>query len=367
MRKPLLSSVTLLCTIVVFAQTQGPNSGTFFTNVAIPGSNKSWANFKLGGSDDTYATYGSLTGSDPSYSDYVKTTGYGFSIPGGVTIKGIVVEIERSDPDQRTADYRIRIVKGGSIGNSERSTGIAYPATDVYQSYGSSSDLWGEFWTAADINSLNFGVAVAAVRTSTSPDANAGRIDHIRITVYYNFLLLPVRLSEFTIQKNGSVVDINWVTSDESNMNHYEVERSVNGTVFITLQNINSRNQANTANYSSSDQHPNKGVNYYRLKMIANDGRVTYSKIAAVHFSSGKNVVLYPNPWIKGTELNITNLNGDLIMVDYYSPGGQLLGTSASAGRTVSTSALLHVKGLVLYKLRNKEGYTIGTGTLQVY
>ena len=364
MRKPLLSSVTLLFTIAVFGQMQGPNSGSIFVNTPIPGSCKSWGNFKAGASDNTYASYDSLTSADPCYSDYLKVTGFNFSVPGGVTIKGIVVEVERSDLQQRTADYRVRIVKGGVIGNAERSSGAAFPLADAYQAYGSCSDLWGETWTNADVNSSNFGVAIAAIRTANG--ANEGKVDHIRITVCYDFMILPVKLTSFTAQKNGLLLDLKWQATEESNMHHYELERSFDGSSFSSIQNVNSRNQSNT-NYTATDIQPNKGVNYYRLKMIDNNGRITYSKIAAVHFSSGKNVVLYPNPWVKGTELNITNLNGDLIMVDYYSPGGQLLGTSASAGRTVSTSALLHVKGLVLYKLRNKEGYTIGTGTLQVY
>jgi hypothetical protein len=364
MRNILFFFTIFICKIG-FSQSAGPNSGSIFSNVSIPGSCKSWGNFKAGDSDDAYASYDSLTGADPCYSDYLKVTGFNFSVPGSVSIKGILVEVERSDRFQRTADYRVRIVKGGVIGNAERSTGAAYPAADTYETYGGCTDLWGETWTPADFNSSNFGVAIAAIRTANG--SNEGIVDHIRITICYNFTILPVKLNFFTAKKNGSFVDLNWQTTEESNLNHYEVEKSLNGSSFSAIQNINSRNQSSNASYSASDIQPYKGVNYYRLKMIDNNGKATYSGIAAVQFSSGKNIVLYPNPWLKGADLNITNMNGDLVMIDFYSPGGQLLGTSASTGRTVSTSALLHVKGQVLYKLKNKEGYIIGAGTLQVY
>lgn len=366
MNKFLLTSAVIFCYVISFGQIAGPNSGSAFTNVAIAGSNKSWTNTgNAASSNNGYATYGSLSGSSPSHTDYLQATNFGFSVPAAVSITGIVVEVERSDPSQRTSDYRIRIVKGGTIGTAERSSGAAYSAGDGYQTYGNSGDLWGETWTDADINSANFGVAIAAIRSVNG--ANAGQVDHIRITVYYDFVILPAKLSDFSVKRNGNTVDIKWQTTEESNMNHYEVEKSFDGSSFTPIQNVNSRNQSINTTYTANDIQPNKGVNYYRLKMIDNNGRITYSKIAAVHFSSGKNIVLYPNPWIKGSDLNITNPNGDLVVVDYYSPGGQLLGTSASAGRTVSTSALLHVKGLVLYKLRNKEGFALGAGTLQVY
>ena len=366
MRKTLLSFTAVLCVIASLGQIEGPYSGANYANVPIPGSNKSWINItNAGASDDLYASYGSLTGSSPSYTDYLLVSDFGFAVPGGVNITGIVVEMERSDPNSRTADYRIRIVKSGVIGTAERASGAQYPSSDGTQTFGNSGDLWGETWTVADINAANFGVAVAATRTVSG--TNAGLIDNIRITVYYDFVILPVKLSAFNAKKNGSIIDINWSTSEESNMSRYEVERSVNGNSFATLETINSRNQAIASTYTATDDHPNKGINYYRLKMIDNSGRITYSKIVAVHFSNGKNVVLYPNILQRGADLNITNPNGELITVDFYGLSGQQLGSVKTAGSIVPTSPLIHTKGMVLYKLRNKDGIAIGTGTLQIY
>jgi hypothetical protein len=366
MFKILLTAFTLCITLASAAQIAGPNSGSTFTNVAIAGSNKSWTNTgNAAASDNVYTSYGSLTGSSPSFTDYLQVTGFGFSIPSAVSITGIVVEVERSDPNQRTADNRIRIVKGGVIGATERSSGAAYSSTDGYQSFGNSGDLWGETWTEADINAGNFGVAISAVRTVSG--TNSGRIDHIRIIVYYDFVILPVKLTSFNAVKNNKTVDLQWTTAEETNMNYYEVQKSVNGNTFATLNTVNSRGSSSSNDYLTSDQQPNKGINYYRLKMTDNNGKVVYSKIAAVYFSNGKNIILYPNPWQKGSDLNISNLNGELITIDFYSPDGRLIGKEQSSGRTVATTALLHVKGLILYKLRNKDGSVSSSGSLQVY
>jgi hypothetical protein len=366
MTRVLLTAITLCISAIASAQIAGPNSGSTFTNVAIAGSNKSWTNTgNAGASDNSYTSYGSLTGGSPSFTDYLQVTGFGFSIPAAVSITGIVVEMERSDANQRTADNRIRIVKGGTIGATERSSGAAYPSTDGYQTYGNSGDLWGETWTDADINSANFGVAISAIRSVSG--TNAGRVDHIRITVYYDFVILPVKLTSFTATKNNKAVDLHWKTAEETNMNYYEVEKSANGNSFTLLKTISSRGSSTANDYTTTDQQPNNGINFYRLKMTDNSGKITYSKVAAVYFSNGKNVVLYPNPWQKGTDLNISNLNGELITVDFYSPDGRLLGTENSSGRIISTSTLKHAKGFILYKLKNKDGSVTGSGSLQVY
>lgn len=118
-------------------------------------------------------------------SHYLKATNFGFTIPAGATIDGIVVEWNRSSllsSSRRGTDYRSRIVKGGSIGATDKSVAGFWPSTPAYQSYGGASDLWGETWTYTDINDSTFGAVIAAIGESTGLRVG---IDHCRITVYY--------------------------------------------------------------------------------------------------------------------------------------------------------------------------------------
>lgn len=116
-------------------------------------------------------------------SHYLKATNFGFTIPAGATIDGILVEIEERGFGS-IKEYAIKIVKSdGSIGTTNKSTGATLPTSDAYVEYGSSSDLWGESWSASDINNSNFGVVLALEEDSGLNDFCI--IDHIRITVYY--------------------------------------------------------------------------------------------------------------------------------------------------------------------------------------
>ncbi len=124
---------------------------------------------------DNLKTLASVAGT----THYLVSSAHGFAIPTTATVDGIVAEFERNTTGA-VADSRVRIVKGGAIGATERSAGAAWAVADQYDSFGSSSDKWGETWTPADINASNFGVALSAVVAS-----GFAQVDHVRITVYY--------------------------------------------------------------------------------------------------------------------------------------------------------------------------------------
>lgn len=131
-------------------------------------------------SDNSYATC-VLFPSGQSH--YLAATNFGFSIPGGSTIEGIVVEIEHKESGAAACrDNRVRIIKGGVTGSTDKASGTEWPTSDGYGSYGASNDLWGETWTVADINSSGFGVAVSALGLG----GGTASVDHVRVTVYYH-------------------------------------------------------------------------------------------------------------------------------------------------------------------------------------
>lgn len=160
---------------------QGPLSGGTFSSVDRS-STTNW-NTPTGAtaSDDGYANV-TLTSLDEE-SDYLQATNFGFSIPGGATIDGIVVEVERHETISQINDAEFRILKGGSITGDNKPSAVEWPLSDTYQSYGGSSDLWGLSWTVADINASDFGTALAV--TNSGGSTTTANVDHIRITVHY--------------------------------------------------------------------------------------------------------------------------------------------------------------------------------------
>ena len=128
---------------------------------------------------------------DGTTSEYLKCTNFGFTsgmIPSGATINGIVVTIERSvNSSANLRDAAVRIVKGGAIGSTDKSTATAYTTSMVAEDHGGASDLWGETWSPSDITASNFGVAYSALNSSSAGGAETVSVDYISITVHYEF------------------------------------------------------------------------------------------------------------------------------------------------------------------------------------
>jgi len=115
---------------------------------------------------------------------------------------------------------------------------------------------------------------------------------------------LPVTISAFTAKLNNNKVVLKWEVGTENNVNHYEVERSLNGVDFIKIDEVPADG---SAAYVTTDLSPLAGVNYYRLKTIDNDGTYSYfNEIKSVKVATleTESLTIYPNP-VTGSELNV--------------------------------------------------------------
>ncbi len=148
-----------------------------------------------------------------------------------------------------------------------------------------------------------------AFASMTPPRYNpyAGKMDEIRI---YNRALtateiaqlasftLPLQLGDLTALKKPTGIQLNWETFSEQNTSHFEIERSLDGTSFTPIGNINAAgNSSSTRSYTYTDiQAPAKTI-FYRLKMVDLDRTYKYSPVIAIKNSSALvTLELFPNP-----------------------------------------------------------------------
>lgn len=109
---------------------------------------------------------------------------------------------------------------------------------------------------------------------------------------------LPVTLIDFEGSLKNKIVLLEWQTASEHNLSHFTIERSSDGRIFN--RNINSVNALGNSNtkihYSTVDNQPLNGYNYYRLKSVDIDGKFKYSQIVAVNNRSIFTLQINPNP-----------------------------------------------------------------------
>ena len=349
-------------------QSKGPLVGGGFSNETLPGSNRSWVAVEnVGGSDDQYSDFSNLNNSSNSYTDYLHVNKFQLDIPLDAILTGIEIHVERSDVNQNTSDYSVKILKYDMVTGDEKSTGDVYAATDTYKTFGGAGDLWGETWTPDMINDNGFGIAISAQRIDGNNGQTDGKIDDINIIIYFDVpSTLPVSLLNFSAKKNNKTIDLTWATEVESNINHYELQRSSDARNFSSLQTIQSRNSVVKTNYSSTDNRPLNGIAYYRLKIVEADGSFIYSKIVTVQFATGNTVTVYPTLWKKGTTLNISNPNNEKLTAFFFTASGQHVGTVTTSTSLLPTNALDNQKGIIYFKIINDEGLQLSKGSLVV-
>lgn len=118
------------------------------------------------------------------------------------------------------------------------------------------------------------------------------------LSIYKNKIevVLPLTLLNFTGQADNNTILLKWLTLNEKAISRFIIERSPNGNLFTpigtmaTLDNVNLNKL-----YSFKDATPLEQYNYYRLKIVDNDGEYTFSNIIRVHLGID-NVAVFPNP-----------------------------------------------------------------------
>jgi hypothetical protein len=173
-----------------------------------------WTNLSntTGAADGVFATV-SLTG--PQKSDGLYMVNFGFSIPSGATIFGVQVDVLRKATNSYALDDSVRLCipgTGGSITRigSDKSSVNPWNTTLQWDTFGSSSDLWGDptDLTVANINGLNFGVFIRAVRGDPGGGSSTLSIDAVRISVTWGFIDSSTGAVTFT----GTTVDTHRTT-----------------------------------------------------------------------------------------------------------------------------------------------------------
>ncbi|MBS1564854.1 MAG: T9SS type A sorting domain-containing protein [Bacteroidetes bacterium] len=107
---------------------------------------------------------------------------------------------------------------------------------------------------------------------------------------------LPLTLISFKAVCESPNAILQWQTGSESGIDHFEVERSADGSSWVVLGKLAASNNANGFSYSYKDANPQPTA-YYRLKITELSGNYSYSPVfkggcadIALPFS------VYPNP-----------------------------------------------------------------------
>jgi hypothetical protein len=108
---------------------------------------------------------------------------------------------------------------------------------------------------------------------------------------------LPLHLISFKGKENAGKVELLWVTDNEVNTSHFFIQRSLDGVNFINVGKVNAKGNIGATNtYSFTEPSGNLNRVFYRLSMIDQDNRNTFSDVISLSLTSAKGFTISPNP-----------------------------------------------------------------------
>ncbi|WP_020526993.1 hypothetical protein [Flexithrix dorotheae] len=139
--------------------------------------------------------------------------------------------------------------------------------------------------------------------------------------------LLPIELYSFSGKQISGKIQLNWETGSEINFSHFDLQQSTDGYNFISLANIEGKNQLTGRNkYSFEHTNPSLGNNYYRLKNVDIDSSFSYSKVVVVSLMTRQTIEIYPTYNNKGGQVYVNFAQVEAkAEVLFYSLSGKLI------------------------------------------
>ncbi|MCO6461083.1 MAG: T9SS type A sorting domain-containing protein [Saprospiraceae bacterium] len=136
---------------------------------------------------------------------------------------------------------------------------------------------------------------------------------------------LPLELLDFSATSVKDGVYLSWRTAQEKEVAEYLVEKQAEDGSYVEMGRLSARNLSGEYSYGLMDEHPSAGVNYYRLKIIDNNGKIGYSRWASVTFKNSQSIEIFPNPAGDFITVRNTGVSDNAGSVDIYDLSGNLV------------------------------------------
>lgn len=168
---------------------------------------------------------------------------------------------------------------------------------------------------------------------------------------------LPIDLIDFTASSSKGLVTLNWITANEVDFSHFEVETSLDVESFTMLSRLESSDKGSNTEkrYQLEDKRPLSKTVYYRLKMVDLDGRYDYSNIISVHSRPKSTINVYPNPAKENLFIDLGEqlITKDIIVTDMSGREVKRITSNKNTINSISVTDLISGVYTVLIETAN--------------
>ncbi|MEO7310883.1 MAG: laminin B domain-containing protein [Chitinophagaceae bacterium] len=183
--------------------------------------------------------------------------------------------------------------------------------------------LAGSLATDEAIQNILMNISSLRIRGEYVSGSDRGDLDNV---VLPSTSILPLQLLSFTGELKNSVASLSWVTSNEVNNSHFDVQYGIDGLNFKTVGTVAAAGSGNNQhNYYWNQKNEAGGNHFYRLKLTDKTGSFQFSPILKLQAQSKILVGVFPNPAtdrcvITGLEANyastlqLINMSGAVLL-----------------------------------------------------
>jgi hypothetical protein len=163
------------------------------------------------------------------------------------------------------------------------------------------------------------------IKIDITSKAGSAAADRFKV-VFRQMKLLPLVVTSIKVaaEENNNIVQ--WMVVNESSIKQYEVQKSRDAGAFIKVAVVNPVDKG-SGNYSATDEDVISGFNYYRVKMVSSDGKISYTEVVKVaNTKQPGSISVYPNPISNGAiHLQLRSQPAGVYTIKLYNAAGQLL------------------------------------------
>ncbi len=169
--------------------------------------------------------------------------------------------------------------------------------------------------------------------------------------------VLPVTFTSVKAYQKEVNISVEWKVENESNMKQYEIEKSLDGNQFSKVAAVAAIN-GSANNYSWLDKKASAGYNYYRIRSVDINGKISYTQVVKVFMGKASGEIsIFPNPIVNGVvNLQLVNQPAGIYGVRLLNPLGQVM----------LTRQVTHTEGSSTETIKWDNNYAHGIYQLEV-
>jgi autotransporter-associated beta strand protein len=180
---------------------------------------------------------------------------------------------------------------------------------------------------------------------------------------------LPVQVVSFEGQSAAGASILTWTTATEMNSAWFGIERSADGKHFEPIGQVEAAGTSTRRmDYRFTDEQPERGWNYYRLRQMDRDGSYEFSQVIALLHGQPQQGSVFPVPAINWVQSTWTLNHSGPVSLTLYDLQGRAwkrwTENAAEGEQTFGFSLSGLPSGAYLLELRSLQGERLGTASL---